>query len=140
MRQRNLLAVATWRRHRFGQVLRDRIVQTDLAAFDHVGEQDGGEHLGDRSDFKDRLSVHRAMALPVRRAVADDAGARLIDKTNDDADALLHTVDAVLEDARDVVIGERERFRVCNGELPQHLGFTGCREGAAQTSDEERRR
>jgi hypothetical protein len=52
------------------------------------------------------------MARPVHRAVADNARPRLIDQADHEADALVHVVDAVLEDPRDLVVGDREPCRI----------------------------
>src|SRR5262245_16534592 len=78
------------------------------------------------------------MTLPVRRTVADHPEACPIDETDDDADALAHMVDAVFQDAPDVVVGDGERVR-CNGRLRPPLVFTGRREAAAQATKESRR-
>jgi hypothetical protein len=68
-------------RRRGRQVIRDRIIEGDLAALDHVGQHQGGHDLGDRSDLEHRAGVQgdavdagAAVSGHVRAVLVDDRG------------------------------------------------------------------
>ena len=61
------------------EVLGDRIIERDLAAIDHVREQETGERLGDRADVVSLGEVARereSLALPGAGHPDDDPAVR----------------------------------------------------------------
>ena len=89
---------ASGHRHARRQKPGDRVVQGDLAAKGHVGQQKRGERLGDGADLEHRVGVQRPRISPARRAVADDAAAGSVDDADDHADAFALAVDALADD------------------------------------------
>lgn len=55
-----------------GEVLLDRIVVPDLTAGDHLGQQQGGERLGDRSEFEAGIGPDGALGGRVGETSAGD--------------------------------------------------------------------
>ena len=97
IQQRDLLAVATRDCHRLRQIFGHRIIQLHLAARDHVLKQQHGEGFADRANLKNRVGVHVAVGAIVELAIADDLRGVLIDKADDDANAMLVKVDVVAQ-------------------------------------------
>jgi hypothetical protein len=95
-----------------GQIVRDRVVQRRLAAPGHVGQQQGGEHLGDRADLEDGVGIDAPAAAAPPHAMGDNAPPAGVHDADDDADATLLHVDALGEDGGDGFVGRNLPGRV----------------------------
>src|ERR1700682_1137789 len=91
------------------QQLRHRLIQPDLAADGHVGEQQSGEQLGDRADLEQSFLVHRASAARVAAAIGDEPMAVGFGDADPHANAQAALVDAIAKQPPNRVLGQGGR-------------------------------
>ena len=138
VRQRDRLIAAHGDGDAVGQIRRYRIVERDLAALRHVGQQDRRKDFGDRPDLEERVLVDVLVAGERRAAVAVIARPLRRDNADDDADVVA-PIDAG-GDGFDHVVGQigprlrhhqpghrqrpqRQQARFEQGLHGRHLGF-----------------
>jgi hypothetical protein len=73
--QRDLPSVALRDRHLRRQICHDRLGQRDLAVLHHLGQHQGREHFGNRTDLKHGVAGERTQIALFTGAVADDSSA-----------------------------------------------------------------
>src|SRR5947207_12179505 len=78
------------------------IVECDLAALNHVRQQQASEYFRERADLEYRVAVDRPAAAPIDPAVGHQPPPVRVDDARDHADTLLVGVDPIDEDASDV--------------------------------------
>ncbi|MCK7541229.1 MAG: hypothetical protein MZV63_65260 [Marinilabiliales bacterium] len=82
----DLLAAPLRHLDRRRQELGHRVVEPDLAAHDHVGQDEGGEDLGDGADLVDGVGAGEDGAAGGRGPRGEKALARRVHQPDDDAD------------------------------------------------------
>lgn len=80
-----------------------RLFQPHLAACHHIGQEGGGEGLGNGADFEERAPIEREPAHP-GAAVGDDARAALVEQSHHDP-RVAAGVDALANEAEDHAVG-----------------------------------
>ena len=96
-----------------GKILCSGIVERDFAARHHLGQQQCGKDLGDRTDLEHRVAVQRTAVRGIAAAVGCDPLTGGIKLASDHADALPGLVDTIAQDRAGGIVGCEIAARAC---------------------------
>src|SRR5215467_12319756 len=81
--------ITLWHLYGFWQVFSYRVIEQDLPMLSHVSQEQRGEHLGRRTNLKDRITVQRPKVTLRKVSVFHSMPPFRGDHPHDDPDALV---------------------------------------------------
>ena len=105
MERRDLDAVAAWHAGVRTQQIPHGRIEPGVAPLDHVGQHEGGEHLGYRADLEDGVGIRRTGVIGGQPPVAHHAPAVSVHDADDEADGAAFAIDQPGQNLPDHVVG-----------------------------------
>ena len=104
MLQSDRLTAALGRRRTLGQMLRKRVAEGRLTALNHIRQQQCREGFRNRSNLKESVAANGTIILFAKRAVSNNPPPGRLNHTDNDPDATLLLVDALLKNVANLDI------------------------------------